>query len=590
MIKFAVFALLFVIVSCKTYPNGQKSFRTPALDLLTGGVSEFNVDGRTYGRDLPPLLTGKGSISPLYGNGDQLLGDGLSNLGGSRSGASFQSVAGINPLIPRDHRFTNRHIGIKSNGIPFESGHISGIYPDSKGISGFDGFTRQRQDVNFGSAISSGRQFGKKQSGIRSSGISFQSDHVSDVHPEATGIQRFNGFPRQNTDIGFSSIASSNRQFGNKQSGIKHGGIPFHSDHRTGISPETNGISGFDRFSRQDTDISFGSAISSDRQFMNQQGGIKFNRPSYVPDWSLGPGPFAGGSLGSGPFTDGTLGSGPFTDGRLGSGPFSDSVRDLIYPESRLLNTGRSRKSRFSHPKTLTHEGETQKIPFLPLPSSSEPINNIPFSVNSRSIGREEFRRGDTLPLPLAGTHSSDIGYSGIKAQAGIKFGSSGLVQDRSFGSDILNSRRQAFSGDSHLKESIGSPYSLDHKETSLMGIPKQSNNDFNSFGLPQNQIIHGDDLVSFGRTSINFPAREDRSFESIRHTSGGGKLPSIYPSGKDSIGKFNAGGINSRQFGGVWEQSIGDSAFERNILRNPREGNIPSGGKHYGIPKVRSK
>ncbi|XP_056021650.1 uncharacterized protein LOC125651447 isoform X2 [Ostrea edulis] len=565
MIKFAVSALLLVFVSCKSYPGEQKSFRAPALDLLTGGVSEFNVDGRTYGRDLPPLLTGKTNIPPLYGNGDQLLGDGFLNLEGSSSGNSFQSVAGINseasPAIPSDFQFRDRHSGIKSSGIPFQGDHIPGIYPETKGLPGFDGFSRQDTDISFGPIISNDRQFRNKQNGIKSNGISFQSDHISGIHPETKGFPEFDGFTGQE----FGPIISKDRHLRNRNNGIKSSGISFHSDHRSGIYPETKGLPGFDGFARQDTDISFGPAISSDRPFRNQHSGIEPNRPPYI----------AGGNLGSGPFTG--------------------SVSDITYPESRLLDTGRSRESRPWTPKKHINKGEAQKIAFPPQSFPTEPINNIPFSVNSRSIGRGEWRRDSVgpvaLPYPSIGTHSSGIKYSGIKAQADIDFGSSGIAQGRPFGSGILNSRRPAFFGGSRQRESIRTPYPVDHRETkfdtSLINTPKQSKNDFNSFGFPQSQIIHGDDLVSFGRTSTrNVPARIHRSFEGIRQISSGGKFPSVYQPGRTSIAQFQR--INSRRPGNVWEQSIGDSAFESNILkRNPRVGKIPTGGKHYRIPKV---
>lgn len=60
----AATTLLLGLVSCQPYPQYKQKPTltpgrfTPGFGLLTGGVSEFIVDGRTYGRDLPPLLTG----------------------------------------------------------------------------------------------------------------------------------------------------------------------------------------------------------------------------------------------------------------------------------------------------------------------------------------------------------------------------------------------------------------------------------------------------------------------------------------------------------------------------------------------------
>lgn len=61
--KETVFAVLLALVSCQRYPDhGERAYPSPGLQLLTGGVSEFIVDGRVYGRDLPPLLTGQASF------------------------------------------------------------------------------------------------------------------------------------------------------------------------------------------------------------------------------------------------------------------------------------------------------------------------------------------------------------------------------------------------------------------------------------------------------------------------------------------------------------------------------------------------
>lgn len=61
--KETVFVVLLALVSCQKYPDhGERAYPSPGLQLLTGGVSEFIVDGRVYGRDLPPLLTGEASF------------------------------------------------------------------------------------------------------------------------------------------------------------------------------------------------------------------------------------------------------------------------------------------------------------------------------------------------------------------------------------------------------------------------------------------------------------------------------------------------------------------------------------------------
>lgn len=63
MMNNIVFAVLLALVSCNKYPDyGERAYPSSGLQLLTGGVSEFIVDGRIYGRDLPPLLTGEASF------------------------------------------------------------------------------------------------------------------------------------------------------------------------------------------------------------------------------------------------------------------------------------------------------------------------------------------------------------------------------------------------------------------------------------------------------------------------------------------------------------------------------------------------
>lgn len=89
--KETVFVVLLALVSGQKYPDhGERAYSSPGLQLLTGGVSEFIVDGRVYGRDLPPLLTGEASFRDFensrlrrQGRIGSPVSDFISTLGGS---------------------------------------------------------------------------------------------------------------------------------------------------------------------------------------------------------------------------------------------------------------------------------------------------------------------------------------------------------------------------------------------------------------------------------------------------------------------------------------------------------------------------
>ena len=165
----AATTLLLGLVSCQPYPQyKQRPTLTPGrftrgLGLLTGGVSEFIVDGRTYGRDLPPLLTGaaiwrefeedrarrqRDSNNHVFGHGF----DGYHVIGHSFDGYG-EAVIPLNDIIhgddlvsfgrPREETFfTGR------NNVLFESGR--------RKISSRLYLPRQDVSVQFDSDISKG--------------------------------------------------------------------------------------------------------------------------------------------------------------------------------------------------------------------------------------------------------------------------------------------------------------------------------------------------------------------------------------------------------------------------------------------------
>lgn len=108
--KETVFVVLLALVSGQKYPDhGERAYSSPGLQLLTGGVSEFIVDGRVYGRDLPPLLTGEASFRDFensrlrrQGRIGSQVSDFISTLGGS---ADISIPNPINSRYDNDYNY-----------------------------------------------------------------------------------------------------------------------------------------------------------------------------------------------------------------------------------------------------------------------------------------------------------------------------------------------------------------------------------------------------------------------------------------------------------------------------------------------------
>ncbi|XP_061174144.1 uncharacterized protein LOC133183211 [Saccostrea echinata] len=278
--------------------------------------------------------------------------------------------------------------------------------------------------------------------------------------------------------------------------------------------------------------------------------------------------------------------SNSFNVGQGGEISFQSPRRSDIYPGGRGKNSqGRKFKN----------------IPWAPRPIPSKPFNPILSNGNFRSSrggewntlnigGRATFpyTSGSLIPRhsSYGGSDFSGAEYPEIKDDEDFKFRHRN-TQRRGFGTETLNTRKEEFSDFPYERDSFGTSYPVDDSQTKfstrrifgrnpVINLPKPVDGIFDNFGIDRSEIIHGDDLVSFGRTrGTNVLSGIDRSFQTFRTG------PRAYQSDGSSFSRFDATGVNNIQ-PEFSRQNLGGGIFENNgISELPRVGRIPTVKKY---------
>ncbi|XP_062580031.1 uncharacterized protein LOC134242040 [Saccostrea cucullata] len=249
------------------------------------------------------------------------------------------------------------------------------------------------------------------------------------------------------------------------------------------------------------------------------------------------------------------------------------SFRSTHRPE---IYTGTTIKNAYRRTTNL------KNIPWAPRPIPSEPFSPSFSNGNFRSVGDGKWNTlniGEQPKFPYTsssfiprrfsneGTDFSGIEYPEIRDDQDFKIRRRNS-QIRGFGSDIFSKGIKQFPEFPSQGNSFEIKYAADDNQAKFgprqifgrnANLPTPVNGIFDNFGIRQSEIIHGDDLVSFGRTrGTNIPVGMDRSFQSIR------KIPRAYQSAGSSFSQFGTTGVNDIQpelprygFGGTpFEQS----------------------------------